>query len=170
MPPRARAFAEFLIATFFALCMLVVAIASVHLDRPSGWPTAPGIFPLLVALAGFIFFAVIANSAFKVAWCELKSSVEPAPSQVKPFFLKSFVLVAGYYLLGTFWLPFEIATLLFLVVVQLTFPPKQRVSVVLMKSLALTFLISVCFAVVFNVVLPGRFEITGQLIHHLQRF
>ncbi len=175
MHNKQRAAVEILVAFGFLLSLFLLAYFSISMERPRGWPTAPGLFPFLICVFGVIFFSLIMLSGIRKGGLNLDTLQQsrdikiwlsgPNTNRVVKFGF----IVAGYYFLFLPLLPFECATLIFLMLTQVLFSTGLVWSKALLISISITLTVSIIFRGFFGILLPGSFDLLDAFLFELER-
>jgi len=172
-----KAAANFYVAAAFLIGFIIFSYFSITMERPKDWLTAPGLSPLALSILGFVLFAKIAyNSIRKGALQNQFNNFQIHfvnqwlnHEQTKRFAKASLAICVYYFLLLKFF-PFEIATLIFLVVIQYLFSSKLSWKKNLIVSVLVTLIVTISFRGFFGILLPGEADLLGNLIYWFKHF
>lgn len=150
-----------------AVCLLGLsaffAIGGYELPDPNGWQTAPGMLPIILGVSLFIMSAMLLVKALRAGALRVSLSEEAGESHLARAFL-AVAFIGIFYFLLLAYLPFEVAAALFLFGMFWLFWPEGNMAIRLAISALLPILMSLAFAGVFGLPMPGQ----GNLVLGVQ--
>ncbi len=136
------------------------------MPRQMGWATSPGLFPILIGGGLVLLAAALAFEGMRVrraARPEGTGAGEAAPRRrLAPVLTFAIVVVYATVLLRL--LPYEVATVFFLVAAMVA-NGVRSVKVIALASLGTTLVLSVIFILVLETLLPGTSSIVEDLFY-----
>jgi hypothetical protein len=135
------------------------AVAGFAIRVPEGWQTAPGMLPIILGISLFVMAGLLLAKALRAGAWRVRFVDEMGESSLKRAGIG--LLVVGVYYFGLLaYLPFEVASSLFLLGMFWVFWPGGRWTARIATAIGLPILITLCFAGGFGLPLPGE----GNLI------
>lgn len=142
-----------------------------HMPHARGWATSPGLFPIiigavLVLLAGLLLLE--RRRLLREDGAPERNAPEPGDSvpvdDEPPFSLTVFAVPAGLalYILSLDYIPFEVATWVFLVVAMWGFGSRS-IGKIAVAATTFTLVIAVLFTRVLETLLPGSMSLVEQM-------
>ena len=135
------------------------AVAGFDIRIPEGWQTAPGMLPIILGISLFIMAGLLLVKALRAGAWRVRFVDEMGESSMNRAGI-GLLLVGVYYFGLLAYLPFEVASSLFLLGMFWVFWPAGRWAARIATAIGLPILITLCFAGGFGLPLPGE----GNLI------
>lgn len=135
------------------------AIAGLQVRIPEGWQTAPGMLPTILGVSLFIMSGLLLVKAIRAGALRVRLTDEaPDSSWTRA---GTAVLLVGIYYFGLLrFLPFEVASSIFLLAMFWIYWPDGGLIPRIATAIGLPVLITLCFEGGFEIPLPGQ----GNLI------
>jgi len=150
----------------FGLILVIVSLIfcfdSIGLERPKGWLTAPGLFPLIIfsslgCMGLFLLIHAIKGPNLKLLKDRL-GTLKFDPAILKNIFKNKTVILIiiffTYYIILSRILPFELSTFIYLFAIFKIFW-KKPIHIIFISAFIGTMTFSLVFERVFKVMLPG---------------
>ena len=154
-------------SVLIAVALLAVsaffAIGGLEIRIPEGWQTAPGMLPTILGVSLFIMAALLLVKAVRAGALRIHFTHEMSESSLKRAGIAILVIGTYYFVLLAF-LPFEVASSLFLLAMFWAFWPDGGWTPRLVTAIGLPILITLCFQGGFEIPLPGQ----GNLVLFVQ--
>jgi len=148
-----------LIAVGLLVLSAYFAVAGLEIRIPEGWQTAPGMLPVILGCSLFIMSAVLLAKAIRAGALRVSLIHEAGDSNLARAGIA--VLLVGIYYFGLLaFLPFEVASGIFLLAMFWIFWPDGGLLPRVATAIGLPILITLCFQGGFGIPLPGQ----GNLI------
>lgn len=153
---------DFVVSIIIFLLSIIVIVWSLHMPRPGGWSTAPGLMPLflgatLLAMGiGLLVSAIRNNGIQRLRERMRRFSVREWVNEGTGRRTLWVVLVTGFYvfvLLGR--IPFEIASIIYLGVMLYVFWRRGGWLKITLISVLLPLVFGIIFRGIFIILLPG---------------
>jgi Tripartite tricarboxylate transporter TctB family len=130
-------------------------ISGLQLPDPEGWQTAPGMLPVLLGSSLFIMSAILLVKAIRAGALRVRLADEFGDSHLARAML-AFVFIGVFYFGLLSYLPFEVAAALFLFGMLWLFWPEGKMWLRATVAVGLPILLTLAFAGVFQLPLPGQ--------------
>jgi len=134
-------------------------IGGLEIRVPEGWQTAPGMLPIILGVSLFIMSGLLLVKAIRAGALRVSFLHELGESSLTRAGI-ALLLVGIYYFVLLEFLPFEVASSLYLLAMFWTFWPDGGLVPRLATAIGLPIGITLCFQGVFQIPLPGE----GNLI------
>jgi hypothetical protein len=141
---------------------IAVAIISIQMPRPVDWKSAPGLIPLLFAgtlfIMGFgLFISAIGRQGFAIFSMMFSRSIKGDSTEdartKRTFWI---ILLSGIYIFVlTSWLPFEVASSLFLLCTFAVFWRRGGWLRIILVSVIIPTVFGLTLRMMFSILLPG---------------
>ncbi len=146
---------------FIMLISVLVIIASIFMERPRGWASAPGLLPVIVGGTLFImcFFLLISTLKEKKEFGSSGSKLRRYLCDVyqgNKKALQIIGLVAIYYFLLIKFLPFELATAIYIFVSLFQFWEEGSLAKKIIISIVIPVLLTYIMREAFYLHMPGN--------------
>jgi Tripartite tricarboxylate transporter TctB family len=151
--------ASVLIAAGLLVLSACFAIGGLEIRVPEGWQTAPGMLPIILGVSLFIMSGLLLVKAIRAGALRVRLIHEMGESSLTRAGI-ALLLVGIYYFVLLEFLPFEVASSLYLLAMFWTFWPEGGLVPRLATAIGLPIAITLCFQGVFQIPLPGE----GNLI------
>jgi Tripartite tricarboxylate transporter TctB family len=150
-------------SVLIAVGLLVVsaffAVGGLEIRVPEGWQTAPGMLPTILGISLFIMSGMLLVKAIRAGALRVRLTLSDGESSLARAGI-AVLLVGIYYFVLLEFLPFEVASSLYLLAMFWTFWPEGGLVPRLTTAIGLPIGITLCFQGVFQIPLPGE----GNLI------
>lgn len=163
---------DFVVAAALIGVFAVAAYLSVQMERPRGWLSAPGLVPFLLSITLIAMFSVIAGKAIqRGALIDLGRSMRLSTltGLLSDERRKRVTLAAGiialYYFLLLAFLPFEISTVAFFLLIFSVFWADSSWTRRIVTSVGVTAAFTVGFRGFFGIILPGEGDLLGTVLY-----
>lgn len=169
--------AELIVSLALLLISGFFAYHSLIMERPEGWETAPGLMPLflsasLFVMSGIIFIASLKKGGLKALLGSL--NIDQSDER-KTGFLKSsgrgliaMAAVGIFYFILLRFLPFEIAAVIFFLVMTQVYWSDASLTKRIVVSVCLPVIIAVVFQGGFGIPLPGEGNLIEIIVYNLR--
>ena len=161
--PPAEGPTSVLIAVGLLILSALFTIGGLRLPDPEGWQTAPGMLPVLLGGSLFVMSAILLLKAIRAGALHVSLTEEMGDSHVARAVL-AFVCIGVFYFGLLAYLPFEVAAALFLFAMLWLFWPEGNLAVRLTVAIGMPILLTLAFAGVFELPMPGQ----GNLVLWIQ--
>lgn len=166
--------ADFLVAVVLIFLCVAAAYLSLQMERPRGWLSAPGLLPFLLSTMLVAMFGAIASKAIRRgALTELARSMRSSrwsetltDERRLRVFLAAGIIAVYYFLLLRF-LPFEISTMVFFLLVFAVFWESASWIRRIITGATLTIAVTAGFRGFFGIILPGQGDLLGTALYWL---
>jgi Tripartite tricarboxylate transporter TctB family len=151
--------ASILIAVGLLVLSAYSAIGGLEIRVPEGWQTAPGMLPTILGISLFIMSGVLLVKAIRAGAWRVRLTHDADESSLKRAGIA--ILLVGIYYFGLLeFLPFEVASSIFLLAMFWIYWPDGGLAPRLATAIGLPIVISLSFQGGFQIPLPGE----GNLI------
>lgn len=148
-----------LIAVGLLVLSAYFAIGGLEIRIPEGWQTAPGMLPIILGVSLFVMASMLLVKALRSGALRVRMHDELSESSLKR--AGTAVLLVGVFFFGLLaFLPFELASTIFLLAMYWAFWPSGSWMPRVATAVGLPILITLCFQGGFGLPLPGQ----GNLI------
>ena len=148
-----------LIAVGLLVLSALFAVGGLETRIPEGWQTAPGMLPTILGVSLFVMAGMLLVKALRAGAWRVRMQDEARESSLKRAGIA--VLLVGVYYFGLLaFLPFELASTIFLLAIYWAFWPAGGWTPRVATAVGLPILITLCFEGGFGLPLPGQ----GNLI------
>jgi hypothetical protein len=135
------------------------AVGGLEIRVPEGWQTAPGMLPIILGISLFIMSGLLLVKAIRAGAWRVRLTHGADESSLMRAGIA--ILLIGVYYFGLLaFLPFEVASSIFLLAMFWTYWPEGRLAPRLATAIGLPIAITLCFQGGFQIPLPGE----GNLI------
>jgi hypothetical protein len=163
--PPAEGPTSVLVAVGLLVVSAYFTIGGLQLPDPEGWQTAPGMLPVLLGGSLFVMAAVLLAKAIRAGALRVSLVEEFGDSHLARATL-AFVFIGVFYFGLLSYLPFEVSATLFLFGMFWLFWPEGKIWVRVVVAIGMPILLTLAFAGVFQLPLPGQ----GNLVLAAQYF
>ena len=144
-----------LIAVGLLIVSAYFAVGGLEIRVPEGWQTAPGMLPIILGvslfvMSGLLLLKAIRAGALRVRLIDEMAESSPARAGIAVF------LVGVYYFGLLAFLPFEVASSIFLLAMFSAFWPAGGWTPRIAAAIGMPILITLCFQGGFEIPLPGQ--------------
>ncbi len=146
-------------SVLIAVGLLVISayfvVAGFEIRVPEGWQTAPGMLPIILGVTLFIMAGLLLAKALRDGAWRINIHDEATESSLKR--AGTAILIVGIYYFGLLaFLPFEVASSLFLLAMFRVYWPEGRWTPRIATAIGLPILITLAFQGGFQLPLPGQ--------------
>lgn len=163
---------DLLVAVVLIGVFAAAAYLSALMERPRGWLSAPGLLPFLLSTTLIAMFLVIASKAIqRGALIDLSRKIRASAlgELVTDERRRRVALAAGiialYYFLLLEFVPFEISTISFFLLIFAVFWPDASWTRRIITSVGLTMAFTLGFRGIFGIILPGEGDLLGTILY-----
>jgi hypothetical protein len=151
--------ASVVIAVGLLVLSAYFAIGGLEIRVPEGWQTAPGMLPIILGVSLFIMSGMLLVKAIRAGALRVRQIHDAHDSSLARASIA--ILLVGVYYFGLLaFLPFEIASSVFLLAMFWIYWPEGTLAPRLATAIGLPIFITLCFQGGFQIPLPGE----GNLI------
>ena len=146
-------------SVLIAVGLLVVsacyAIGGLQISVPERWQTAPGMLPIILGVSLFIMSAMLLAKAIRAGALRVRLVDEAKDSSITRAGVT--ILIVGIYYFGLLaFLPFEVASSIFLLAIFWIYWPEGSTAVRVATAIGLPIFITLAFKAAFEIPLPGQ--------------